>query len=357
MHFAELVRQMRSLGVARADEPHRPARDSIRAVQHSVAAGLCDGELLVDCIGLELASIATRPARGDLEPFFVDPIMGVRFAFAYWGPGKAAGAHEHNDWTVTAVCHNRLDVETYDWEAARFKRVLEPRKLHHAACGQAGHIYDPCIHNPRNPTARWSMSFHIISPHDGPILEKQVGPIQGLMSEPRDEPRPGEPIFALVRCVRQQRTYRVLAEILSRCRGARALALLDDIYGRGNLETRRTAALAISVIDGAAGADRMRDVAVRELCLDSDVVRGSAAIELAVRRRGSQAELIVERGERPIVLLRLDAWAEDALQFAASSPGFAIRALPGKLGEIDRVSLTRALIDLGLFNVMPRMVS
>src|SRR6185503_2174248 len=111
MHFGELVERMRALGLPGEGAADRPTRESVQEVRQWMAEGLAGDELPLDCLELELGAMPERPARDDLEPFYVDPESGTRFALAYWAPGRAAGAHEHNDWTITAVFHNALDVE------------------------------------------------------------------------------------------------------------------------------------------------------------------------------------------------------------------------------------------------------
>jgi hypothetical protein len=197
------------------------------------------------------------------------------------------------------------------------------------------------------------MSIHVISPKDGPALEEEVGPVKGLTRAPLEQPSPDDPLFHLIRGTRRQRTYRVLAQVLSGCRRARAVRLLEKIYACGDLETKRVAASALSSLDPGPGAARMREVAAADIGADTAVSR-STSIGLSVRRNGPHAELVAEGIGRSSVILRLDEWAEETLLFAATAAAFCVRQLPGKLTDRDRSMLARALVELGLFRVAPR---
>jgi hypothetical protein len=355
MRLDDLLLAMRGLDIPRFGEPKRPSRESVRSVQQWMAAALGDDEFSVDCIDRELSSMAERPARGELEPFFVDPESGARFAFAYWAPGRAAGAHEHNDWTVTAVVHNRLDVETYDFAVARKDRTLEVKNLHRAERGRAGYIYEPCIHNPRNPTPSWSMSIHIISPNDRPCLERDVGPISGLRTVGRpSETDPEDPFLDLFRAKTHERAYRVQAEVLCGHHSERATKLLLRIYRRGDCETRRIVALAMSARNPSAAAQWLEQARALDVGLDAELVRAWPAIQLSVAYNDSQIELVSVRDERLRVLLRADSRAAEALMFAARRREFCVHELPGDLGSTDQVALARSLVELGLFQVVPK---
>jgi hypothetical protein len=97
----------------------------------------------------------------------------------------------------------------------------------------------------------------------------------------------------------------------------------------------------------------MREDAMSEVGPDSTVARVWSAIPLSVEQTGRQARLISRCNDRSRVVLGLDSWAADTLDFLAQAQEFRIRDLPGRLGVQDAVALTRALVDLGLFVVLP----
>ncbi|HEX3761193.1 MAG TPA: hypothetical protein VHW23_21005 [Kofleriaceae bacterium] len=231
MRFDDLLALLRGLDLD--DDVRRPPRDNVRTIQRALSAGLADEEFCLDCIELELAAIAGQRAVGRRAPMFRMPDRPLRFEMFYWWPGRVAAAHEHTRWTVTAVFFNHLQVTTYDWDVAFRDRRLERKNVFVAPQGQAGHIYDRCIHNPANRTHRDSMSIHIFNVSDVPLIEREVGPIPGLGLPSANLAQHTEPL-----ATRQQRQLRVLAQAVCQYRSPRAVAILDTIVARGDAETQ-----------------------------------------------------------------------------------------------------------------------
>ncbi|WP_437290554.1 hypothetical protein [Sorangium sp. So ce406] len=335
MRLDELTALFGQLGFPRAEDRERPPRDHVRAVEGAVRAGLSDDELPLELLALE---IERRDGAPDLAPFHVIPDLGVRVAFAYWRPGRAAGAHEHSDWTVTAVFHNALDVATFDWDATARARRLVPKRLFSAEAGRVGHIHGPCIHDPRNPTPRWSISLHLFGPHDGPVIEEQVGPVEGL-SPPA--PRAAEPapqadedaLSAALASHERECVRRAQIDALAR-RGAPAAALLARLHARGDAGTRRRAARALG---------RAEDLDARTV-----LARRWPGVDLDAASSAGRAELVARCGQRAQPLLRVEAWAAPALRALASAVELRPRDIPG-LAEAEQLALARALVDWGTF--------
>nr|CAI43945.1 hypothetical protein [Sorangium cellulosum] len=307
----------------------RPPRDHVRALEAALRAGLADDELPLELLALE---IERRDGAPDLAPFHVIPGVGVRVAFAYWAPGRAAGAHEHTDWTVTAVFHNALDVATFDWDATVRARRLVPKSLFSAGVGRVGHIYEPCIHDPRNPTPRWSISLHLLGPHDGPVLEAQVGPIDGLTGA-APPPAPEDALSEALHAHARERVRRAQIDALER-RGPRAAALLARLHARGDAGTKRRAARALGRTE--------------DLDAQTALARRWPGVDLDVASSAGRAELLARAGERAQVLLRVDAWAAPALRALAAARELRPRDIPG-LAEAEQLALARALVDHGTF--------
>ncbi|WP_437310248.1 hypothetical protein [Sorangium sp. So ce388] len=329
MRLAELTALFGQLDFPRAEDRIRPPRDHVRAVEGAVRAGLSDDELPLELLALE---IERRDGAPDLAPFHVIPGLGVRMAFAYWRPGRAAGAHEHSDWTVTAVLHNALDVATFDLDETVRARRLVPKRLFSAEAGRVGHIHGPCIHDPRNPTRSWSISLHLFGPHDGPVLEEQVGPIEGLSAP---APRaPGEDALSAALLAHERECVRrAQVDALAR-RGSAAAALLARLHARGDAGTRRRAARALG---------RTED-------LDAQTVlaRRWPGVDLDVALGAGHAELLARCGGRAQPLLRVDAWAAPALRALSAAGELRPRDIPG-LAEAEQLTLARALVDWGTF--------
>jgi predicted metal-dependent enzyme (double-stranded beta helix superfamily) len=353
MIFEDLTTLLASSGLPSPDQRTKPARERVRDVQHALATGLADSEFPLDCLERDLLAMDTRVPRSTLSPFHVMPDLGVRIALAYWGPGVAAGPHEHTDWTVTAVLHNALEVDTFDWEIARTERRLVARSRFSAERGRAGHIYDPCIHNPWNPTARWSISIHVFGPNDGPVLEREVGPIAGLTSGETSgaEVSMDDALAVALAAMDRQRVYRAQIAALAPYRSARAQRLLEAIFERGDDVTRRAAAEAIASLDGERGASLLRPLGARALTGASEIVRAWPEVPLAVDHDGARVALTLgeRRGRR--VLVRIDDWAEPALRALAGARRISVSDLPGGLSLPDRLALCSVLVDCGVFSV------
>ncbi|WP_437959892.1 hypothetical protein WME76_09745 [Sorangium sp. So ce119] len=341
MRLAALTDLLGQLDFPFPGDRRRPPRDHVRALEGALRAGLSDDELPLELLALE---IERRDGAPDLAPFHVVPELGVRVAFAYWRPGRAAGPHEHSDWTVTAVFHNALDVATFDWDATARARRLVPKRLFSAEAGRVGHIHGPCIHDPRNPTPRWSISLHLFGPHDGPVIEEQVGPIEGLSSpapraaEPAPQAGPApqaeeDALSSALAAHERECVRRAQIDALAR-RGTPAAALLARLHARGDAGTRRRAARALG---------RAEDLDARTV-----LARRWPGVDLEVASSAGRAELLARCGERAQPLLRVEAWAAPALRALASAVELRPRDIPG-LAEAEQLALARALVDWGTF--------
>src|SRR5687767_4201883 len=167
MRFDTFLDRLDALNFPASADAAHPDRPLVQSARSLVEEALLDDEFLADCIERELDLIASGTPRRGLVPFFILPDMGIRLALGYWAPGHGAGAHEHTAWTVTAVCRNELEVLTYDRAESYRTRQLVPKNHFHAAAGRVGFISEPCIHEPKNTSADWSLSFHMSSPLDG----------------------------------------------------------------------------------------------------------------------------------------------------------------------------------------------
>src|SRR5438105_4611207 len=78
-----------------------PERDSVLAARTVVGTAISDDEFLTDCFAWEVDRLADDRLLTGLVPFFVHPVLGVRFSFGYWPPGGTPGPHEHTAWTIT----------------------------------------------------------------------------------------------------------------------------------------------------------------------------------------------------------------------------------------------------------------
>jgi len=346
--FVGFLRQLELPGVA---ERARPEHDQVRAIATRLGGALNDCGFVLDCIALELASLDRQSPSGQLIPFFVLPESGVRLAFGYWPPGHAAIPHEHNDWTVTAVFHNRLEVETFDFEVARTERRLQQRHRFAAQRGAAGHIYLPCIHAPRNPSADWSLSLHVLGPHDEPRLCREVGPIPGLLgSEPA---RATGPLVLALRHTERQRMLRAHLAALGAQPGERIAGLIEEVFARGDFDTRRASSLALNTLDPELAAGLRARLEREQLRSSSSLLRDWSGVQLSANVESSAAVLVATDGLDTCVLLRSEPRALPALTMFAESDAFEVGSLP-HLSPDEQLEMAACVRRWGVFRPPPQ---
>jgi hypothetical protein len=229
MRLADLTEFIRTHDLEEGTGGRRPPRDNIRAVQNMLSAGLADEEFYLDCIEMELEAIQRRRNGETRAVLCRIPERPMNIRMYYWPAGRFAQPHEHSKWTVTAVFFNSLQVTTYDFDVARRERRLVRKNVFPAIQGQAGHIYDRCIHSPANVSGQPTVSMHIFNESDVQMLEREVGPIEG-MGDPRKAMLPGEGPAGGQWIERgSQGKLRMLAHALARFRTSRAQGLLNSI--------------------------------------------------------------------------------------------------------------------------------
>ena len=314
-----------------ADELLHPDLHAVRTIRSTIESAVIDDEFLSDCIELELDLIVDTPIRRGLLPFHVMPKLSVRFAFGYWPPGGTPGPHEHTAWTITAVCRNELEVQTFDRAESYRRRELVPKNRFTAASGRVGYIYEPSIHAPINASPDWSLSLHVTSPRDGEPVESCGEPILGLRSARRRQPPSAHPYASVVAARARTERVHVLARALAGMHVPTAGHLLDRCAGLGSHATRALAAKG----RGSSAARTLRRTHP-ELALSHHVV-------------GDTVSMMAHTPADAIAELTVDVVAADAIAYAAREPEFDVRDLPGRITDEERVELAEALEDSGLF--------
>jgi hypothetical protein len=158
-------------------------RSDVLELRRLLEGALTYDEFVTDCIANDLRAWAAWEAQGwrGIKPPVADiPPRGISIRLFFWPPGAVADPHEHTSWTASSVFHNELEVQTYDWDETIRQRTVVPKNLHCARRGQVGYVFEPCIHSPRNTTARMTTSLHVLHADDHPRLERAFGPIHGL---------------------------------------------------------------------------------------------------------------------------------------------------------------------------------
>jgi hypothetical protein len=304
-----------------------PDREAVLTAREAVAAAVCDDEFLVDCLAHELDVLERGVPRRGLVPFYTLPELGIEFAFGYWPPGRNAGAHQHTAWTITAVCRNQLEVRTFDRVESFRQRALVPKNLFDAPAGRVGFIYEPCIHDPRNPTDRWTLSLHVISPRDGEKLDED--PCLPVLEEWRarrsmdnDDPS------AAVAMARYQH---ILIEQIAHLATGIDVRGADDLLARcGRLEAKPSSQMH--------GTPVTLIIVDQRLALSCREVDGGVALGFDTTRGYLEQ-------------LRMSRLGREAMAFCAGRSAFEVSEIPGRLTNEERWAIAEALVESGTFRV------
>lgn len=333
----------RFAGFAFPDEQalERPEKDVVLAARAAMTAAVRDDEFLTDCLGYELTLLERpRRRRQNLVPFFTVPESGIRFAFGYWPPGSNAGAHEHTDWTITSVCRNRLMVHTFDRNESYRRQALVPKNVFDAHAGEVGFIYDPCIHDPHNPTDTWSLSMHVSSPHDGaqPADRERCLPVLDEFAARRISGH-GAAYDTVIETRNRQLKIRVIAGVLAGM-DVPVTQLLERCVQQGTCATRR-------FVRGLGGGELTN----AESPTVRTTVRVNADLPLHYRETGDSVGLGVETERGWVEELTVSRVAREAIAFCVSTPQFDVQEIPGPLSDEERYAIAEALEETGLFTL------
>jgi hypothetical protein len=343
MRLDDLCSVIDGQGFPSRDAAEHPDRQSVVAAREAITAAVRDDEFLVDCMARELDLMEHPAPRRGLVPFYTLPGYGIRFAFGYWPPGSNAGAHEHTAWTITAVCRNELTVQTYDRDQSYRRQELVPKNRFDAPAGRVGFIYEPCIHDPHNPTDRWSLSLHVTSPRDGERRDDAAACLPALetlrarWSVDADDP------YLWVQTARyRQALIREVARFLADTEVAASERLLDRCHRLGSTATRRfIAGLGRPAPEGPdRGAPPVLTVTHRDLVLTCRDVDGGVALG-------------VETPDGWIEQLRMARLAREAVVFCTHRSEFEVSEIPGPLTAAERHAIAEALQEAGLFRTEP----
>lgn len=342
MRVDDLCARLEALAFPTAEGAEPPERDAVQSARVAVAEAVDDDEFLLDCLARELERVAQGVPRWGLSPFHTLDSLGVRFALGYWRPMSRAGAHEHTAWTITAVCRNELRVQTYDRDASYREGRLVEKNLFDAPAGRAGFIYEPSLHNPGNPTGRWSLSLHLSSPHDGrPAGDYDVACLPSLIDRrTRRRPAPDDP-YRRVLETRQRDVVvgQIAGHVLSmRDHGA------DVLLGRcAELGPSRLGRLVARRGPASPGPGKGGHGSV--------LVRTDDRLDLTCRDVDGGVTLGSETSHGWVEELTMAAPARAALRACARERTLRVAELPGPLDAGERRAIAEALEETGLYRI------
>ncbi len=334
MTLEMLQTQIDRLGLPRASDTARPDLATLRALRDSVTDLVATDGFLKDCLSRDLTLMSQDRLRTGLVPFHVLPETGARCALGYWAPGATPGPHQHSGWTVTAVCRNRLEVQTFDRQASLEQQVLVAKNRFLATVGQVGYIAEPAIHAPTNTSNRWTLSFHLSGPHDG-VNVGDERPISGLSEITSDRSGPAAPYVAALTQRQRQRHSNVAARIAATLNHPERGALLRACARLGTSALARWVSEQLG--DGSAGLT------------DWELERSHSELELWHTIDAGRVTLWATTPDGPRAELIVDTLAASAIAFVAEAARYRVQDLPGALSRSERVELGIALEHTGLF--------
>lgn len=352
MKFAHVIDVLHTLSFPDAHQRELPQREQVLSARHLIEDALTNDEFLLDCIDLDIDRWhRDRHVYRGLNPFFIMPHTGIRFALGYWPPHSKAGAHEHTAWTITAVCHNTLEVQTYDRQASYEQGVLVKKNVFPAPKGKVGFIYEPGIHDPGNPTATWSLSLHVISPQDGQALPdhaQQPASLQSIGS-PSQQQGMG-PAYEHIQRIRQlQRWIALIGEVLAPMRqhhDAHVNVLINKClalstpYTRNRVERLMQREQAPLPDEPSDGPTPRHGYALK---------RSHDHMVLQDRLTRDHVVLSVQTPQGWVDEFMINPVARDAMRFVAKEPTFEVQSIPGPLTQTEKIALAEALEESGLF--------
>jgi hypothetical protein len=199
--------------------------------------------------------------------------------------------------------------------------------------------FEPCIHEPRNISPDWSLSFHATSPRDGERPDDQWEPLPVLRPRPiLSSSVDSHPYASVVaaRC-RNVCVYQ-LARIVAAMNVPETPQLLDRCFALGSAKTQ-------DFIDRMAPRPRPE----ARFGPGDILARTHQDLALSQRFDGDMIGLQVETPMGPVEEFAIDALAREAVAFVAHESLFQVRAIPGILFDEERVAIAEALEETGLF--------
>jgi hypothetical protein len=229
-------------------------------------------------------------------------------------------------------------VATFDRPESYRRRELVAKNVFTAEAGEAGFIYEPSIHAPKNVSDDWSLSMHISSPRDGERADdlEPLGDLLSFSVSRAERSDRVDPYSSVLRARARHAEVHLLARTLLSARVPQARDLLARCFMLASSSTRAMLLRALPDLFEAGASPRLLTRSHRELALH-------------VRGGDRKCELIADTSKGPTRVLAVNDLAHDALVFASTQQSFDVAALPGSLSDEERTAIADALEDSGTF--------
>lgn len=338
MYFESLLKEFSADRFPYAGESFHPEKTAVISAREMVAVAIKNDDFICDCISLEIDRLSLNKFSSGLIPFYTIPDLGISFALGYWSPGGAVGPHEHTAWTITAVCSNKLEVIIYDRDESYRTNSLVPKRRFEGLSGMTGSIYEPCIHDPRNTTNDWSLTFHATSPLDGLRPADRPEPLNCLTSEYTISPELAVHPYLKVIAARQKIQFvNQLVKKLLTINTPKARSVLIKCLDVCSISTRNE-------LKAYLGKSIIENISPKLLLQVTD-----PKLELQCHCENNMVTLSVMTPKSLLQVLALNTIAKEVMIYAVQERAFDPEQLPGDLTKQERYALAEALEETGLF--------
>jgi hypothetical protein len=338
MYFESLLKEFSADRFPYAAESFHPEKASVISAREMVAIAIKNDDFICDCISLEIDRLGLNKFSSGLMPFYTVPGLGISFALGYWSPGSSVGPHEHTAWTITAVCSNKLEVIIYDRDESYKTNSLVPKRRFNGFSGMTGSIYEPCIHDPRNTTNDWSLTFHATSPLDGLRPADHPEPLSCLTSDYTISPGlAAHPYLNVITACQKIQFVNQLVKKLLTINTPKARSVLIKCLDVCSISTRNELKVYLC-------KNLIENISPKLLLQVTD-----PKLELQCHCENNKIVLSVMTPKSLLQVLALSTIAKEAIIYAVQERVFDPEQLPGDLTKQERYALAEALEETGLF--------
>jgi predicted metal-dependent enzyme (double-stranded beta helix superfamily) len=203
---------------------------------------LAKSSFMLACCERIITSVEQLDGRWRNSPLFASTEPGIVVRAIFWPPGYGNDPHLHDEWSVTAVLHNEIGVDTFKGANTVEDAVSRSPIKITARAPDCGYLVPPCVHRLYNPTQRDSATLHVFAAErrrrGGPAEDRRRG---GTESRLRGD---GIRAGGMGRC-----TLVALCGVLAGITDPGAIELLERIFALGGLPVKLEVVKALASHD------------------------------------------------------------------------------------------------------------